>query len=72
MPVFAFYLPLYSFWHNDDFTWGNTRIVKEAKDEEEANEYQVSLTSWVKEEKVLEEIKDTSHEEPERVHPKLT
>ena len=26
-PVFAFYLPLYSFWHFDDFSWGNTRIV---------------------------------------------
>lgn len=27
MPVFAFYLPLYSFWHFDDFSWGNTRLV---------------------------------------------
>jgi chitin synthase len=26
-PVFAFGLPLYSFWHMDDFSWGNTRIV---------------------------------------------
>ncbi|KAI9829330.1 MAG: hypothetical protein M1819_006393 [Sarea resinae] len=27
MPVFAFGLPLYSFWHMDDFSWGNTRVV---------------------------------------------
>lgn len=27
MPVFGFMLPLYSFWHMDDFSWGNTRIV---------------------------------------------
>ncbi|KAI8873252.1 hypothetical protein GQ42DRAFT_118167 [Ramicandelaber brevisporus] len=27
LPVFAFFIPLYSFWHFDDFSWGNTRIV---------------------------------------------
>lgn len=27
MPVFSFALPLYSFWHMDDFSWGNTRLV---------------------------------------------
>ncbi|MBE3048207.1 glycosyltransferase [Candidatus Bathyarchaeota archaeon] len=27
MPVFSFGLPLYSFWHMDDFAWGNTRVV---------------------------------------------
>lgn len=27
MPVFSFGLPLYAFWHMDDFTWGNTRLV---------------------------------------------
>lgn len=26
-PVYAFLLPMYSFWHQDDFSWGNTRIV---------------------------------------------
>ncbi|ORY18556.1 chitin synthase 6 [Clohesyomyces aquaticus] len=26
-PIFAFGLPLYAFWHMDDFSWGNTRIV---------------------------------------------
>jgi chitin synthase len=27
IPVFSFALPLYAFWHMDDFSWGNTRIV---------------------------------------------
>lgn len=26
-PVFACGLPLYSFWHMDDFSWGTTRVV---------------------------------------------
>jgi chitin synthase len=26
-PVFSFALPLYAFWHMDDFSWGNTRVV---------------------------------------------
>jgi chitin synthase len=26
-PIFAFCLPLYSFWYMDDFSWGNTRVV---------------------------------------------
>ena len=27
VPVFSFFLPLYSFWRMDDFSWGATRIV---------------------------------------------
>lgn len=27
MPVFNLALPLYAFWHMDDFSWGNTRVV---------------------------------------------
>src|SRR5438876_2956293 len=27
IPIFSFALPLYAFWHMDDFTWGNTRVV---------------------------------------------
>eukprot|EP00834_Sanchytrium_tribonematis_P007752 NODE_756_length_4174_cov_0.417178.p2 type:complete len:363 gc:universal NODE_756_length_4174_cov_0.417178:601-1689(+) len=29
IPVFHLILPLYSFWHFDDFTWGNTRMIQE-------------------------------------------
>ena len=27
IPVFSFFLPLYSFWRMDDFSWGATRVV---------------------------------------------
>jgi hypothetical protein len=27
IPVFYFYLPVYSFWHLDDFSWGATRVI---------------------------------------------
>ena len=27
LPLFGFLIPIYSFWHMDDFSWGNTRIV---------------------------------------------
>ncbi|KAJ9065191.1 Chitin synthase, class 6 [Entomophthora muscae] len=27
LPMFAFFIPIYSFWHFDDFSWGNTRVV---------------------------------------------
>ncbi|KAG1641830.1 hypothetical protein G6F44_005444 [Rhizopus delemar] len=26
-PVFSFYIPVYAYWHFDDFSWGNTRVV---------------------------------------------
>ncbi|TDL30141.1 chitin synthase [Rickenella mellea] len=26
-PVYSFFLPIYSFWCMDDFSWGNTRLV---------------------------------------------
>ncbi|MBW0492481.1 hypothetical protein O181_032196 [Austropuccinia psidii MF-1] len=26
-PIWSFFLPIYSFWHFDDFSWGNTRVV---------------------------------------------
>jgi chitin synthase len=28
MPVYTVILPLYSFWHFDDFSWGSTRVLK--------------------------------------------
>ncbi|KAF9918653.1 hypothetical protein BX616_007083 [Lobosporangium transversale] len=30
MPFFSVFIPLYSFWHFDDFSWGNTRQVVSA------------------------------------------
>jgi len=31
LPLFGFFIPLYSFWHFDDFSWGNTRVVLDRK-----------------------------------------
>lgn len=36
IPVFSFFIPIYSFWHFDDFSWGNTRIVVGEKGEKKA------------------------------------
>eukprot|EP00834_Sanchytrium_tribonematis_P004516 NODE_226_length_12301_cov_1.446648.p9 type:complete len:120 gc:universal NODE_226_length_12301_cov_1.446648:10526-10885(+) len=36
-PIHGLYLPVYSFWHFDDFSWGNTRQVS-AKQVKEENE----------------------------------
>ncbi|KAI8057210.1 chitin synthase-domain-containing protein [Syncephalis plumigaleata] len=27
LPLFSFFIPIYSFWHFDDFSWGSTRLV---------------------------------------------
>ncbi|EEB88611.1 hypothetical protein MPER_13473 [Moniliophthora perniciosa FA553] len=27
LPIWNFVLPVYAFWHFDDFTWGETRYV---------------------------------------------
>eukprot|EP00842_Homolaphlyctis_polyrhiza_P004191 jgi/Hompol1/4773/HPOL_003867-RA len=27
IPLFSFYIPIYAFWHFDDFSWGNTRMI---------------------------------------------
>ena len=27
LPMFTLFLPLYSFWKMDDFSWGQTRLV---------------------------------------------
>jgi chitin synthase len=27
VPLFSFWIPVYAFWHFDDFSWGNTRVV---------------------------------------------
>ena len=32
MPIFGFFIPIYSFWHFDDFSWGRTRRLKDQID----------------------------------------
>lgn len=53
LPVFSFFIPLYSFWHFDDFSWGNTRIVvgerggkKQIVDEEPFDPESIPVKKW--------------------------
>lgn len=32
LPIFGFFIPIYSFWHFDDFSWGRTRRLKNQND----------------------------------------
>ena len=41
MPIFGFFIPLYSFWHFDDFSWGRTRRLK-FQDDEQFNSEEIS------------------------------
>ncbi|KAJ3130242.1 hypothetical protein HK098_004289 [Nowakowskiella sp. JEL0407] len=62
-PIWTFFLPLYSFWRFDDFSWGDTRRVVgedgktryESKDYEEFDPSSVPLRSWADYEKELME-----------------
>ncbi|KAI7907878.1 chitin synthase-domain-containing protein [Cokeromyces recurvatus] len=54
IPIFSFFIPLYSFWHFDDFSWGNTRVVvgdnKKKQiivtDDEKFDEKMIPLKKW--------------------------
>lgn len=53
IPIFSFLLPLYSFWRQDDFSWGQTRVVLGEKgkklvihDEGKFDEREIPLKSW--------------------------
>jgi chitin synthase len=28
LPIWNFVLPVYAFWHFDDFSWGETRVIE--------------------------------------------
>jgi len=53
-PIYSFILPLFSFWKQDDFSWGSTRIVigesgdkkVVAEEEEEFDASQIPMQSW--------------------------
>ncbi|CAO3635495.1 unnamed protein product [Mucor fragilis] len=60
LPVFSFYIPIYSYWHFDDFSWGNTRVVVGEKgkqvtvgDEGEFDPKSIPLMSWSQYEKFM-------------------
>lgn len=53
-PIYSFVLPVYSFWNQDNFSWGNTRIVIGEKgnkqivalEDEDFNPRSVPLQRW--------------------------
>ncbi|ORX47142.1 hypothetical protein DM01DRAFT_1310468, partial [Hesseltinella vesiculosa] len=54
IPVFCFMIPLYSFWHMDDFSWGSTRVVMGdhkkqiiATDGEKFDEKMIPMQKWL-------------------------
>ncbi|KAI9312902.1 chitin synthase-domain-containing protein [Dichotomocladium elegans] len=60
IPVFWFYIPIYAFWHFDDFSWGNTRVVLGEKgkklavaDEGEFDPKSIPTMTWSQYEKML-------------------
>ncbi|KAI8918329.1 glycosyltransferase family 2 protein [Powellomyces hirtus] len=69
LPIWQFILPLYAFWHFDDFTWGDTRIVsgeegKKAEDHSKRDgEFDYNginmkrWQEWVRERATLLEVK---------------
>ena len=53
-PVYSFILPIYSFWQQDNFSWGSTRVVLEEKgshqvvaiDEEGFDPHSIPMQRW--------------------------
>ncbi|KAI9314523.1 chitin synthase-domain-containing protein [Dichotomocladium elegans] len=54
IPVFSFLIPIYAYWHFDDFSWGNTRVVlgdkghkkKAVGDEGKFDPTQIPVMTW--------------------------
>lgn len=53
LPYFTFFIPIYAFWHFDDFSWGNTRVVvgerggkKQIVDEEPFDPQSIPMKKW--------------------------
>nr|CAG8434522.1 6220_t:CDS:2 [Entrophospora candida] len=70
-PLFSFFIPIYSFWHFDDFSWGNTRVVLGEKgkkiitsdDDETFDEGMIPKKKWSEYEQELWEVATAeSHE----------
>ncbi|KAI8379313.1 chitin synthase-domain-containing protein [Radiomyces spectabilis] len=64
IPIFSFFIPIYAFWHFDDFSWGNTRVVVGDKkkqiivtDDEKFDEKMIPLKRWAQYEMELWESK---------------
>ncbi|KAG9288075.1 hypothetical protein G9A89_017670 [Geosiphon pyriformis] len=69
-PIFSFFIPVYAFWHFDDFSWGNTRMVVGEKGikqvsvaDEKFDEESIPKKKWADYEQEMWEVGTTgSHE----------
>ncbi|KAF9990219.1 hypothetical protein BGZ75_003111 [Mortierella antarctica] len=76
LPVWNFILPLYAYWHFDDFSWGETRkVAGEAKGEAHGNadgmfdSSKVPLKRWDDYEKArVRQVKRIERSERQRIH----
>ncbi|KAI8884434.1 glycosyltransferase family 2 protein [Backusella circina FSU 941] len=60
LPIFSFYIPVYAYWHFDDFSWGNTRVVVGEKgkkvtiaDEKDFDPKSIPLIRWADYERMI-------------------
>lgn len=70
IPVFSFFIPIYAFWHFDDFSWGNTRVVVGDKkkqiivtEDEKFDIKMIPLKKWEDYEQELLETQSVASEE---------
>ncbi|RKP36310.1 chitin synthase-domain-containing protein, partial [Dimargaris cristalligena] len=70
IPLFSFFLPVYSFWHFDDFSWGNTRVVvgdnKKAiviTDEGKFDPKDIPLKKWAQFEQEMWEVQSNGSQD---------
>jgi chitin synthase len=69
IPVFSFAIPLYSYWHFDDFSWGNTRVVMGDKgkklvmaDEGKFDRKSIPLMTW-------DEYENSMYDQQDNLNP---
>ncbi|KAK9708024.1 hypothetical protein K7432_009877 [Basidiobolus ranarum] len=70
LPVFSMFLPIYAFWHFDDFSWGNTRVVIGEKgtkghvaSEERFDPQSIPLKKWTDYEQEIWEVSSRTSRE---------
>ncbi|KAI9489097.1 chitin synthase-domain-containing protein [Zychaea mexicana] len=70
IPVFSFLIPIYAFWHFDDFSWGNTRVVVGDKkkqiivtEDEKFDDKMIPLKKWEQHEREMLETRSIESDE---------
>jgi len=57
LPVWNFFLPVYAFWHFDDFSWGDTRKTEgDSSKKDEKGEFDATSITFIELEELKEDI----------------